>query len=144
MVRKSQDLSGEGMQSGSLQALVACTKGAGEARAGRCTGALLCSPLLYKLQWLFFQIPPYKTDLTQRPVSKSLGRLLMTCLGSRACSAQYCFNLAPALDCVSRHTDWIRRLFLPWMHATPASCVPWFLLELFPIKGEFQLKQTNT
>lgn len=77
----AQKITGVEWGRGPMQPL-ACTKGAG---AGRRTGALLCSPSFYKLRWLFFHIPPYKKMTgSQRPASKSVERLLMTCLDYRA------------------------------------------------------------
>lgn len=72
--------------------------------AGRHTGAPLCSPSFYKLQWLFFHIPFCKTTGSQKSASKSVERLLMTCLGSRACFIRMASIWILPLDCVSRQT----------------------------------------
>lgn len=68
----------------------------------------------------------------------------MTCLGSRACAAQYGFNLTPTFGL----REWgdltgLGAFSCPGCMPHLPSCVLQYPLELFPIKDEFQLKQTN-
>lgn len=81
---------------------------------------------------------------SQRPASKSVERLLMTCLGSRARSAQYGFNLPPAFGlCEWADLTGSEAFSCPGYMPHLPSCVLQYPLQLFPVKGEFQLKQTN-
>lgn len=111
---------------------------------GRHTGAPLCSPSFYKLQRLFFHIPLYKMTGSQKPTSKSVERLLMTCLGSRACFICMASVLSPSLGlCERADLAGSGALSCPGYMPYLPSCFFQGPLKSCFIKDEFQLRQTN-
>jgi len=130
----------EGVQSGQLQA----QKGLGKPGRQAHRSVALFPSVFSSRGGGFSTFHHIKQTGSQRPASKSVERLLMTCLGSRAFSAKYGFNLTPAFAFRERtHLTGSAAFSCPGCMPHLPSCVLQCPLELFPVEDEFQLKQMS-